>query len=677
MSKSSNFFICSCENSQKIDAKTIGTALGFDDVPKVYSHLCRSQIDELKTADPEGDAPVICCTQEAPILMEAWADICEAAGKNITGPVFVNIRETAGWSDQGDQAAAKMASLIAESRTKVASATTVGLISSGRTLVLGRDEAAVNAAKRLVAHLDVSVVLDGKPDVVPPSLGDLPIYCGKIGAATGYLGKFAVTVDNLNVLDPSSKAAGSFSPVSTVGDLTADIILDLRGGTPLFPAPEKRDGYLRPDPGDKSAVERALFDALNLVGEFEKPRYVEHNSAICAHSRSGIVACTRCVDTCPTGAISVADEKITIDPYICAGCGSCTGACPTGANAYQYCHADGLHDRARTLLDTYANAGGSRPVLLIKDQGYGDEVISVMARMGRGLPANVLPFSVNEVTQVGLETLLAFAAFGVSAIVIIANPRKAEETDSLKFSIDLANVILDGLGYRADRVRLLIEQDPTVIEEALYSAASLSDVPGKPFIVNGPKRSSLATVLRMLHGQAPLPVDRIALPDGAPLGSVTIDTAGCTLCLACVGSCPTGALKSNPESPQLRFSASACVQCGLCRKTCPEKVITLVSEIDFTQGVRDSVVLKEEQPFQCITCGKPFATKSSIDLMMEKLKDHAMFAGEGALERLKMCEVCRVGDIVTAGNDPWDTGKRLSPKTTDDYLKERETPEDK
>jgi len=672
MTRCSNLFLCSCEKSQKIDAKAIGRALGLDGTPKIYSHLCRSQLDELKTADRNGDAPIICCTQEAPILIEAWQDFSEGSGDQAVNPLFVNIRETAGWSDQGDKASAKMAALIAESRTRVAGATTVFFNSAGRTLVLGRDEAAMGAAKRLAPHLDVTLVLEGSPDIVPPSHGNLPIYTGKITAASGHLGEFKVTIDGLRVLDPSSRGTATFSPVSGIGELSADIIVDLRAGTPLFSAPEKRDGYLRPAGGDKSARERILFDALNMVGEFEKPRYVELNTSICAHSRSNIIACTRCIDACPTGAISSVNDVITVDPYVCAGCGGCASGCPTGAVAYQYSNADGLHDRARTLLETYAKAGGAKPVLLIKDQGYGDEVMSIMARMGRGLPANVLPLSVNEVTQIGIESLLAFGAFGVSAIKVIADPKKADETDGLKFQIELANLILQGLGYGSDRIELLIEQDPSVIEETLYGAASLTQMAGKPFIVNGPKRSSLSAVLRTLHIGAPTPVDRIPLPEGAPLGSVTIDTEGCTLCLACVGCCPTGALKSNPETPQLKFSASACVQCGLCRKTCPEKVITLVAEIDFTHGVRDSVILKEEQPFRCITCGKPFATKSSIDLMTEKLKDHAMFAAEGAIDRLKMCEACRVGDIVNTGNDPWDTGERRSPRTTDDYIRERD-----
>ena len=46
-------------------------------------------------------------------------------------------------------------------------------------------------------------------------------------------------------------------------------------------------------------------------------------------------------------------------------------------------------------------------------------------------------------------------------------------------------------------------------------------------------------------------------------------------------ACPTGALGDDPERPLLRFTEDACVQCGLCKATCPEKVITLKPQLDF------------------------------------------------------------------------------------------------
>ena len=64
-------------------------------------------------------------------------------------------------------------------------------------------------------------------------------------------------------------------------------------------------------------------------------------------------------------------------------------------------------------------------------------------------------------------------------------------------------------------------------------------------------------------------------PQGAPFGAVVVDATACTLCQACTGVCPTGALIDNPETPMLRFTESACVQCGLCAATCPEDAITL------------------------------------------------------------------------------------------------------
>ena len=52
---------------------------------------------------------------------------------------------------------------------------------------------------------------------------------------------------------------------------------------------------------------------------------------------------------------------------------------------------------------------------------------------------------------------------------------------------------------------------------------------------------------------APAPADVVPLPEGAPFGRVVVDTEGCTLCLACVGACPTGALLDHPDRPGLRY----------------------------------------------------------------------------------------------------------------------------
>jgi ferredoxin len=192
------------------------------------------------------------------------------------------------------------------------------------------------------------------------------------------------------------------------------------------------------------------------------------------------------------------------------------------------------------------------------------------------------------------------------------------------------------------------------------------------FLPQGGKRSVLRSALSELHRAAPVPVDRVALPEGAPFGAVEIDVGGCTLCLSCVSACPTGALSDDPERPMLRFAEDACVQCGLCRATCPEKVITLKPQLDFRAATASARILKEEEPFCCIRCGKPFGVKSMIERVTSQLQGrHWMYKDKPArLDLIKMCDDCRVVVVTEQEFDPHGAPER-SMRTTEDYLRDR------
>jgi len=652
-----------------IDAKTLAKACGADGDLKVVSHLCRAQLETFEQAATDNDRLLVACTQEAPLFLETADELGDKAAELF----FTNIRERAGWAKSSDaNLSAKMGALLTEASLDISPTSSVSMISGGELLILGNGDDVLEAASLVSDRLEVTAILSAGEDITPPALMDVPVFRGQVKSASGHLGAFEISISDYAPAFPASKDTLTFEGAGQSGTAITDLILDMRGGNPLFTAADERDGYMHVDPKNPAAVMKALLELTNMVGEFEKPRYVDYDSSICAHSRSGIVGCNRCVDSCSTGAISPDGDKVKFDPYICAGCGNCASVCPTGAAKYALPGGDSLHERLRVLLNTYTMGGGKTPVLLAHDTTWGTEMISTIARHGDGLPTHVLPFTVNSTPQIGLEFMFAAAAFGAEQVIVLLPPSKADDKAALDNETDLANMVLDRLGYGGGRMMVLEQADPDAVESTLNNLPKTSVMPNGDFLPMGRKRAIMSLALNHLHSHAPTPVDTIDLPDGAPFGRVNVDVEGCTLCLSCVGACPTGALKDNEDKPQLSFTEQACVQCGLCRNTCPESVITLAPQLSFLEEAKQAIIVKEEEPFDCVRCGKPFGTKATVDKMITKLEGHAMFSNGDALERLKMCDDCRVISMTEEKDNPLAFGTVPVTRTTDDYLRERD-----
>jgi ferredoxin len=509
---------------------------------------------------------------------------------------------------------------------------------------LGDQDRALELAKQLSEPLRCTVFIGGlAPTGATERVdGDLAakgikLAVGRMAALTGHLGQFEATIGTGDGEVNLARHLGR-------GRQHFDLVLDL-STPPHFRQDVAPLGYYAPQE-NAQALERALAELPDMVGEFEKAKFFNYDPDICAHGSSGLTGCTRCIAACPTQAITSIGEKIEVNPYLCQGAGSCATACPTGAITYAYPAASDLQNAIRALLRNYREAGGREPCLLFHDAENGRQLLE---RIAPQLPEHVIPLEVEEIGCVGLDTCLAALAYGAGDVVLVATATVAPSVrGEIAMQLEFGAAILEGMGYPRERLQLLSAEDDNVVLETLTALPSQLGQPAAGFAGLDEKRTVIRLAVDHLYRHAPVKVSLVELPAGAPFGEIRVDRQGCTLCMACVSVCPHSALSAGGELPQLLFDEQNCVQCGLCATACPEKVIELEPRYVYEPELRQATrILNEEEPFCCVACGKPFSTQSMMNKMQEKLKGHWMFQKPDALRRLQMCEDCRVKDMFT------------------------------
>jgi len=668
--------LCDCNGTLPLDARKLAATLKSREPVKIHRELCRKEAGAFQAALADPDV-VVACTQEAPLFGELASD-----ARSKSSLAFANIREFAGWSREGAAATPKIAALLAAAALpEPEPVPAVEFKSGGELLIVGPSAVALDWAQRLHGDLQVSVLITSAQGGELPASRGYPVWSGTAVRVKGWLGAFEVEWQPGNPIDlelctrcnacvracPESaidftyqidlarckahracvKACGAigaidFSRAPVPRAERFDLVLDLQR-EPAIRNHALALGYLAPgaDPLEQALAAQRL---AALVGDFEKPRFVQYDARICAHSRSGVTGCTRCLDVCSAKAIAADGDGVRVEPHLCAGCGGCSTVCPSGALRYAYPSVSDAGSRLKTLLATYREAGGRDAQLLFHDAEAGRAALLALGRRGPGLPARAIPFEYHHVAAIGLDLLLGAICYGAARVsVLVTDSVAAEYAQALGEQARLANLILEALGYSGVRCELI---EASALETDLWKAVESATPPAYALFNLAPeKRATLDFAIDHLARNAPAPQPQIELPRGAPFGAIAVDRGKCTMCKSCIGACPEGALLDAPETPVLRFIERNCVQCGLCEKTCPEAAIALTPRLLLTAQAREAVTLNEAEPFPCVRCGKAFATKPMVETMLAKIGGHAMFAGAAA-QRLQMCGDCRIADMM-------------------------------
>ncbi|QSR72680.1 4Fe-4S dicluster domain-containing protein [Aeromonas jandaei] len=522
---------------------------------------------------------------------------------------------------------------------------TVSYQSQGRLLLVGPEDRIRRAASLLPAGVKPTLLVseavhDAEAvdlEAIFDATASLAALTLRKPGLTGYLGQFQLTGLN-GQGERINLAALCFPQPATVGsEPRFDLVADL-GRAPLFALERPPVGYLHL--ADDQGLAERLAELCALTGIFDKPRYFRLDPEACAFTARGVPGCSRCLDVCPTDALKPINGRIQIDPHLCQGFGSCASACPTGAIAYHQPDANTSGDYLLRLLKHYRDAGGEAPQLLIAGENEREWVEADLTR----LPANWLPVWVEESASLGIESWFAALAYGASAVrIALGDDAPASVRALVERELASAAVLLAGAGLAANRIALF--NGDAEMDESLYaqSAVALLEKPLK-----GDKRENLFAAFDALWQANEGSREPLAVPHGAPYGSVELKESDCTLCMGCVAVCPSRALHAVGHAPGLNFIEQDCIQCGMCEKACPEQAIVLTPRLQPLPEARHAVQsLKAEEAACCIRCAKPFAPASMIRRIQQKLAGHSHFQNEAA-QRLLMCEDCRVKDVFAA-----------------------------
>ncbi len=370
----------------------------------------------------------------------------------------------------------------------------------------------------------------------------------------------------------------------------------------------------------ESSLEDVLETIRKNIAHYEYKKFTVYDKTICQYHERREEICSKCEEVCPTVAIVKHDEEkhLEFSQIDCHGCGGCISVCPSGALDYAPSNRESIFEIAKEMR-------GHIPLVIPRNMN--------IENLNIDLKENILPLALEGEKFLHEGTFLTLAQESSSQVIFYSDFISKGSRDA----ISILNQIYQKK-YGVDAV--IIAMNENELQETLEK---VDFIEGSRYTFNesgAKKREIFAIRLRNIVGEEDLGL--VTTGEHVHYGRVEVKESNCTLCLVCVGACNVGALIANTDDNTLRVNASICTSCGYCEVSCPEADCLSIKEdvIELRPEWFKEEVLAKDTLFECVECGKAFATTKAVMKIAEMMGP--IFAHDPIKERtLYCCEDCK------------------------------------
>ena len=362
---------------------------------------------------------------------------------------------------------------------------------------------------------------------------------------------------------------------------------------------------------------------LTLLERLQSQHITVHQHR-CVKVRNRNAQCTRCIDACTSGCLSMKDGEISISPEKCIGCGTCATMCPTCAieahkpsdgEIYASCMTATEAADGETIIACEQILAAARglydpeKVTSVKCLGRVDESLIAMLVCNGATRVSLIqakceecPYSTGlqtaEVVCETANTLLETWQSDVRVRVASKFPTAARlvgeseyDTSKREFFTNIKDEAKSAAVITVDQTARDVlgeeEVEPPKYVKVGKDGTLPHSIPGR--------RKRLLTALRAM-GE---PKDEMIAT--RLWGHVVIESDKCKSCQMCATFCPTGALRKFEEKDGtfgVDHYPSRCVKCRTCTDICPADALWISDEVfavDLESNAHERYVMKPRE----------------------------------------------------------------------------------